>query len=82
MPSPAETLPRIGDSPIPTTTTLWSDSETAIAPTDPVLKNLSVMFSQFDPASVVFHTPPPVAPNQNVAGSPRTPHTAVTRPAR
>src|SRR6266571_5545121 len=61
-PSPCETFPRIGDSPMPTYTTLGSDSEMPIAPTDPVLKYSSETGSQLTPPSVVFHTPPPVAP--------------------
>ncbi len=61
-PSPLETFPRIGDSPIPTQTTFGSDSETAIEPTEPVLKSLSDIGSQFDPPSVVLKTPPPVPP--------------------
>jgi hypothetical protein len=55
-------LPRIGASPVPTYTTLGSDSDTAIAPIDPVRKSLSESTCQFEPPSVVFQTPPPVAP--------------------
>jgi hypothetical protein len=47
---------------MPTYTTLGSDSDTAIAPTEPVLKVLSETDSQFEPPSVVFQTPPPVPP--------------------
>ena len=47
---------------MPTYTTLGSDSETAIAPTDPVLKSLSETGSHVTPASVVLKTPPPVPP--------------------
>ena len=36
--------------------------EIAMAPTDARLKNLSLMLVQKRPASVVFHTPPPVEP--------------------
>ena len=32
------------------------------APTDARLKNLSVVFSQYCPPSIVFQTPPPVEP--------------------
>ena len=49
-------------SPIPTTTILGSLSATAIAPTEPVLKNPSEIFFQVIPSSVVLKTPPPVEP--------------------
>ena len=39
-----------------------TESATAIAPTDPVLKKPSETARQARPASVVFQTPPPVAP--------------------
>ena len=61
-PSPWETLPRIGDSPIPAQTTFGSESATASAPTEPVLKSLSETAAQVAPASVDFQTPPPVPP--------------------
>ena len=62
-PSPWEVAtPRTACSPIPTYTTLGSDSDTAIAPTDPVLKNPSDTLRHVVPASVVFQTPPPVPP--------------------
>src|SRR2546428_5303350 len=61
-PSPCETFPRMGDSPIPTYTTFGSDSEIPMAPTDPVLKYSSEIGSQLMPPSLVFQTPPPVAP--------------------
>jgi hypothetical protein len=41
---------------------LGSDSDTAIEPTDPVLKSLSEIGSQFEPPSTVFQIPPPVPP--------------------
>ena len=63
MPSPDEVItPLTGDSPIPTTTMLLSLSETATAPTEPVLKNPSEIFFQLIPAFSVFQTPPPVVP--------------------
>ena len=40
-------------------TTLGSDSETAMAPTDPVFKKPSVTFCHVSPPSVVFHRPQP-----------------------
>ena len=52
----------MGASPIPTYTTLGSHSETATAPTEPVLKNPSDTLNQFMPPSSDFQTPPPVAP--------------------
>ena len=50
------------DSPIPTYTTLGSDSATATAPTEPVPSWPSETLSQRMPPSVVFQTPPPVPP--------------------
>jgi hypothetical protein len=38
------------------------DSETASAPGDDVFRNWSAVGFQVMPASVVFHSPPPVAP--------------------
>ena len=62
-PSPCEVVtPRTACSPMPTHTTFGSDSATATAPTDPVAKWPSLTLSHVMPASVVFHTPPPVAP--------------------
>ena len=62
IPSPGETLPRIGDSPVPTYTTLGSDGATAMAPIEPAVRNLSAIGRHVRPPSVVFQTPPPVAP--------------------
>jgi hypothetical protein len=42
--------------------TFGSDSQTPMPPTEPVLKKASETGSQLEPPSVVFHTPPPVAP--------------------
>src|SRR5262245_14931552 len=81
MPSPELTLPRHVCSPPPANTTLASLGATATAPIEPP-KNPSLTFFQFLPASVVFQTPPPVPPNQNVSRCPRTPVTAPTRPPR
>src|SRR5579871_3670934 len=61
---------------------LGSDSDTAIAPTDPVVKSLSGIGSHERPASVVFQPPPPVQPKENTLGCATTPATAVTRPPR
>src|SRR3954469_16785517 len=61
MPSPYDDdCPRTACSPLPTYTTLGSDSATAIAPMDPVRKNVSEMLRHEAPAFSVFHTPPPV----------------------
>ncbi len=62
MPSPGDTLPRSVFSPLPTYTTLGSASATATAPIEPELIWPSVTGFQVSPASVVFHTPPPVTP--------------------
>jgi hypothetical protein len=58
-PSPWDTLPRIGNSPVPTYTMSGFDSETPMAPIVPP-KYLSVTGSQLFPPSVVLKTPPPV----------------------
>ena len=42
--------------------TLGSESATAIAPTEAVLKKPSETFSHELPLSVVFQTPPPTVP--------------------
>src|SRR5206468_8994638 len=62
--------------------TFGSACATAIAPTDARLKNLSVVFSQYWPPSIVFHTPPPVEPKYKVLRSRGSPATAPTRPPR
>jgi hypothetical protein len=62
MPFPGDTLPRGGDSPVPTYTTLGSDGATAMAPIEPAMRVESVVGSHVMPPSLVFHTPPPVAP--------------------
>src|SRR5687767_7609393 len=60
-PSPYDDdCPRIACSPVPTYTTLGSDSATAIAPMEPVRKCVSEMLRHDAPAFSVFHTPPPV----------------------
>src|SRR6266513_1453775 len=66
-PSPWDTLPRIGNSPVPTYTTSGFDSATPIAPMVPP-KYLSVTGSQVLPPSVLLKTPPPVVPNQYSLG--------------
>src|SRR5437762_519272 len=58
-PSPWDTLPRIGNSPVPTYTMSGFDSETPIAPMVPP-KYLSVTGSHVLPPSVLLKTPPPV----------------------
>src|SRR4029077_21064616 len=63
MPSPWDTLPRIGNSPVPTYTMSGFDSETPIAPMVPP-KYLSVTGSHVLPPSVLLKAPPPVGPNQ------------------
>jgi PBP1b-binding outer membrane lipoprotein LpoB len=47
---------------MPAYTMSGCDSETATAPTDEVLKNPSETARHVTPPSVVFHSPPPVAP--------------------
>src|SRR5438876_6313 len=39
--------------------TFGSDKETAMPPTDARLKKRSLVFSQYSPPSIDFHTPPP-----------------------
>jgi len=62
MPSPGDTLPRNVCSPVPTYTTLGSAAATATAPMEPALSWPSPRGRHDRPPSVVFHTPPPVAP--------------------
>ncbi len=81
MPSPWDTLPRIGNSPVPTYTMSGFDSDTPIAPTVPP-KYLSVTGSQLLPPSVLLKTPPPVVPNQYSLGRAAEPATATLRPPR
>src|SRR6266704_3307109 len=61
-PSPGDTLPRSVCSPVPTYTTLGSASATATAPIEPALSWPSPRGRHDRPPSVVFQTPPPVAP--------------------
>src|SRR5213076_1803746 len=77
-PSPAETLPRIGYSPVPTYTTSGFDSETPIAPMVPP-KYLSVAAAHVSPPSVVLKTPPPVVTIQYSATRDAEPATATLR---
>ena len=60
MPSPVEMLPRGQPEPVPTQMTFESDGATLMSPIEPTLKYPSEIFAQVRPASVVFHTPPPV----------------------
>src|SRR5579883_2782685 len=62
MPRPIDTLLRIFDDPVPAYTTSGFDCDTSIAPIDPSGRYASVTFTHVCPASVVFHTPPPVEP--------------------
>src|SRR5258708_37721903 len=80
-PSPCDTLPRIGNSPVPTYTMSGFDSETPIAPTVPP-KYLSVTGNHALPPSVVLKTPPPSVPNQYSLGRAAEPATATLRPPR
>src|SRR5438067_5508508 len=80
-PSPCDTLPRIGNSPVPTYTMSCFDSETPIAPIGPP-KYLSVTGSHVLPPSVLLKTPPPVVPNQYSLGRAAEPATATLRPPR
>src|SRR5687767_7064434 len=58
------------------------DSATATAPTDALLICPSVTGDHASPPSVVFHSPPPVAPKYASFGRPRTPAAAMDRPPR
>src|SRR6267143_4111286 len=80
-PSPCDTLPRIGNSPVPTYTISGFDSETPIAPMVPP-KYLSVAAAHVSPPSFVLNTPPPVVPIQNSATRDAEPATATLRPPR
>src|SRR5438477_11892562 len=80
-PSPWDTLPRIGKSPVPPYTMSGVDSETPIAPIVPP-KYLSVTGSHVLPPSVLLKTPPPVVPNQYSLGRAAEPATATLRPPR
>src|SRR5881628_3693729 len=80
-PSPCETFPRIGYSPVPTYTMSGFDSLTPIPPIVPP-KYLSVAGSQVLPPSVVLNTPPPVVPIQYSFGRDAEPATATERPPR
>src|SRR5438093_9797259 len=62
--------------------TFGSDKETAMPPTDARLKKRSLVFSQYSPPSIDFHTPPPVEPKKNVLRSLGSAATAPTRPPR
>src|SRR5277367_5855376 len=74
-------LPRGQASPVPTYTTLWSESATAMAPIEEIFCSSNMGF-QDAPASMLFHTPPATPPKYQVEGSPGTPLTATTRPPR
>src|SRR5207248_8881436 len=80
-PSPWDTLPRMGYSPVPTYTMSGFDS---LTPTPPIVppKYLSVTGSQVSPPSVVLNTPPPVVPIQYSLGRDAEPATATERPPR
>src|SRR5918994_110525 len=82
MPSPWMMLPRSCVSPPPMYTTSGFDWQTASEPIDEVLILPSVIGAQFEPPSVVFHAPPPVAPNQYSSGRDSLPPTASDRPPR
>src|SRR6266700_3325243 len=77
-PSPCDTLPRIGNSPVPTYTMSGFDSETPIEPP----KYLSVTGSHALPPSVLLKTPPPLVPNEYSLGRAAEPATATLRPPR
>jgi hypothetical protein len=61
-PSPGMMFPRMHVSPIPMNTRSGLVSLTATAPTDALLSCPSVTGAHVSPPSVVFHSPPPVAP--------------------
>src|SRR5687767_837615 len=81
-PSPGRMLRRMHDSPMPMNTTSGLDSDTATAPTDELLICPSVTGAHVLPASIVFQSPPPTAPNYASRGRPFTPETAIDRPPR
>src|SRR5437763_14930654 len=66
-PSPWDTLPRIGNSPVPTYTMSGLDSAPPIAPIVPP-KYLSVTGSHPLPPSVPVQPPPPVLPHHYALG--------------
>src|SRR3954471_19258569 len=70
------------DSPMPMKTTSGFDSETATAPTDALCTCPSVTGVHVAPPSVVFQSPPPVAPKYPSRGRPFTPVIAIDRPPR
>jgi hypothetical protein len=67
---------------MPTYTTSGFASHCPIAPTDELVKCVSDIGRQVVPPSVLFHTPPPVAPNQYSNGRALVPATAIERPPR
>src|SRR5688572_14860395 len=69
-------------SPPPMYTTSGFDWQTASEPIDEVSILPSVIGVQFEPPSVVFHAPPPVAPNQYSRGRASLPPAASDRPPR
>src|SRR5205085_10667917 len=71
-PSPWDTLPRIGNSPVPTYTMSGLDSETPIAPIVPP-KSLPVTGTHGCPPPVLLKPPPPGAPNQTSLRGPAEP---------
>src|SRR5688572_18259819 len=81
-PSPGMMLPRMQLSPIPMYTTSGFDSLTATAPTEALRICPSVTGRHVSPPSVVFHSPPPVAPKYASFRRPFTPATAIDRPPR
>ena len=70
------------DSPMPMKTMSGFDSETATAPTDALVIWPSVIGVHVVPPSVVFQSPPPVAPKYPTFGWPFTPLIAIDRPPR
>src|SRR6476619_4345741 len=79
-PSPGRMSPRMQASPVPTKITSGFDSATATAPTEALVIRLSVIGAHVVPPSVVFQSPPPVAPKYPTFGWPFTPLIAIDRP--
>jgi hypothetical protein len=75
-------LPRMHVSPMPMYTTSGFVSLTATAPTEALRISPSVTGAQLSPPSVVFQSPPPVAPKYASFGRPFTPLAAIDRPPR
>src|SRR5215203_5719124 len=75
-------LPRMSDSPPPMYTTSGFEGQMPTEPIDDMVILPSVIGFQVVPPSVLFHAPPPVAPNQYSFGLASLPSAAIERPPR